>query len=105
MFTRIKRFLPGLTNVPQHNIMKLGGSATTPRACAYVYSSEDNLPPHPGSEWTRFVCIADSHSQTGYDMPPGDVLLHSGDLSSWGYPEQVMTTLKWIRGLDYLVKM
>jgi hypothetical protein len=74
-------------------------------ATARAYPRSEQLPPHPGPQWTRFVCISDNHSQTSYDLPPGDVLLHAGDLSSWGYPEQVMETLNWIEKLDYPVKM
>ncbi len=75
----------------------------TQTARAYVHSPE--LPPHPGPAWTRFVCISDTHSRTRYDLPPGDVLLHAGDLSSWGYPAQLKTTLDWIVGLNYPTKM
>ncbi|KAF5358489.1 hypothetical protein D9756_001739 [Leucocoprinus leucothites] len=107
MFKGIKCTLP---NIPylrllQRNTMKLGGSIATETACAYVYSSEGSVPPHPGPEWTRFVCVSDNHSRTLYDMPAGDVLLHSGDLSSWGYPQQVMVTLDWIKSLDYPTKI
>lgn len=75
----------------------------TDTARAYAHSAQ--LPPHPGSEWTRFVCISDNHSQTFDDLPAGDVLLHAGDMSSWGYPEQVMKVLNWVENLDYPVKM
>ncbi|KAF9452850.1 Metallo-dependent phosphatase [Macrolepiota fuliginosa MF-IS2] len=83
--------------------MHLGGSLTTESACAYAHSP--GVPPHPGPEWTRFICISDNHSRTQCDLPPGDVLLHAGDLSSWGYPAQVMKTLDWIKSLDYPTKI
>ncbi|KAJ3572801.1 hypothetical protein NP233_g2845 [Leucocoprinus birnbaumii] len=106
MFARIWRvLLLNISDLLQRNSMKLAGSITTATACAYVYSSEDSVPPHPGSEWTRFICISDNHSRTRYAMPPGDVLLHSGDLSSWGQPKQVMTTLNWIKSLNYPTKI
>ncbi|KXN90489.1 putative rhamnogalacturonate lyase C [Leucoagaricus sp. SymC.cos] len=85
--------------------MNLGDSIATETACAYVYNPEDSIPLHPGPNWTRCVCISDSHSRTNYNLPPGDVFLHAGDLSSWGYPKQVMTTLNWVRTLDYPMKM
>jgi hypothetical protein len=52
-----------------------------------VYTSvidKETVPPHPGPEWTRFVLISDTHSRTQYPVPEGDVLIHAGDLSSWG---------------------
>lgn len=62
------------------------------------------LPPHPGPGWTRFVCIADTHS-CKYPVPYGDVLLHAGDLCSWGHPSQLATTIEWLKSLDHPVKM
>ena len=61
-------------------------------------------PPHPGPAWTRFVCISDNHSET-FNVPPGDVLLHSGDLSSWGYVDQLEETIQWLIGLPHPVKV
>ncbi|KAG7095992.1 hypothetical protein E1B28_006675 [Marasmius oreades] len=56
-------------------------------------------PPHPGKGWTRFVCISDTHSNI-YTFPKGDVLLHAGDLSSWGEVEQLKQTVDWIASLE-----
>lgn len=104
MVERVKAFLQDLRHPSRLNAMQpSGGSIISETACAYVHSGA--LPPHPGPNWTRFVCISDNHSWIGYNLPPGDVLLHAGDLSSWGYPDQVMTTLNWIESLDYPVKM
>ncbi|KAF5372938.1 hypothetical protein D9758_001709 [Tetrapyrgos nigripes] len=89
---------------------------------------EGILPPHPGTEaegWTRFVCISDTHSFTAQDLfgtegsfntrlgrerlnlegivgqiPPGDILLHAGDLSSWGHLPQLRKTVDWIRSME-----
>ncbi|CAL1705372.1 unnamed protein product [Somion occarium] len=64
-----------------------------------------NPPEHPGEEWTRFVCISDTHSHTHYNVPPGDVLLHAGDLSSWGSYPQLAKTVNWLRTLPHPVKV
>ncbi|KAG0706348.1 Metallo-dependent phosphatase-like protein [Suillus ampliporus] len=64
----------------------------------------DIIPPHPGSDWTRFVCISDTHSHT-FDIPIGDVLLHAGDLSSWGSLSQLIITVEWLKSLDHPVKI
>jgi hypothetical protein len=64
----------------------------------------DIIPPHPGSDWTRFVCISDTHSHT-FHVPTGDVLLHAGDLSSWGSLSQLIITVEWLKSLDHPVKM
>lgn len=71
-----------------------------------VYTAYDpkSPPQHPGPQWTRFVCISDTHSET-FDVPPGDVLLHSGDLSKLGKYDQLKVTVDWLRGLPHRVKM
>jgi hypothetical protein len=51
-----------------------------------VYFTYDihNPPPKPSNEgqwkWTRFICISDTHCNR-FKVPPGDVLLHAGDLT------------------------
>ncbi|KAI0689442.1 Metallo-dependent phosphatase [Cytidiella melzeri] len=79
---------------------------TSESATSRVYTSYDvaHPPPHPGSAWTRFVCISDTHSVI-YKVPPGDVLLHAGDLSSWGECRQLDKTLKWLHGLRHPTKI
>jgi hypothetical protein len=55
----------------------------TPSAIIHEEYEFDKLPPKPDGNWTRFVCLSDTHSRA-FDVPPGDVLLHSGDLTSTG---------------------
>ncbi|KAI0080540.1 Metallo-dependent phosphatase [Panus rudis PR-1116 ss-1] len=74
---------------------------------ARIYTSypAHQPPPHPGEAWTRFVCISDTHSRTHYDVPDGDVLLHAGDLSSWGKYKQLRKTVNWLKELPHPVKV
>lgn len=62
-------------------------------------------PEHPGEKWTRFICLSDTHSRVHYSVPPGDVLLHAGDLSSWGHYRQLAKTVEWIQTLPHPVKV
>ncbi|KAI6039788.1 Metallo-dependent phosphatase-like protein [Pisolithus marmoratus] len=73
---------------------------------ATVYTAYDpgHPPPHPGPQWTRFICLSDTHSQT-FQVPPGDVLLHSGDLSRLGTYDQLKVTMDWLRSLPHPVKI
>lgn len=53
----------------------------------------------------RIVCIADSHgkySGTTMDLPKGDVLVHAGDLCSFGTISELATAVKWLGSLNYL---
>ncbi|KAH8096609.1 Metallo-dependent phosphatase-like protein [Cristinia sonorae] len=64
----------------------------------------NNPPPHPGPEWTRFVCISDTHSRV-FPVPPGDVLLHSGDLTNVGTYGDFEITVRWIESMPHSKKM
>lgn len=73
----------------------------------HVYSDyPPELPPErPAEGYTRFVCVSDTHSRVFSAVPPGDVLLHAGDLSRCGSPEDVQVTINWLKELDHPVKM
>jgi len=77
----------------------------TPMSHVYVEYDLRNPPPHPGNEWTRFVCISDTHSRIDFDIPDGDVLVHAGDMSSWGHFPQLLKTTKWLRSLPHPIKI
>jgi hypothetical protein len=61
-------------------------------------------PPHPGSDWTRFICLSDTHGHT-FTVPPGDVLIHAGDLSQYGSPVGLEATVTWLQSLPHPVKL
>jgi 3',5'-cyclic AMP phosphodiesterase CpdA len=61
-------------------------------------------PPKPSAAWTRFVCVSDSHGRT-FAVPPGDVLLHAGDLTNTGRLAEMRTTVEWLRELAHTHKM
>ncbi|KAF9237617.1 Metallo-dependent phosphatase-like protein [Melanogaster broomeanus] len=71
-----------------------------------VYTDYDplNPPPHPGPGYTRFVCLSDTHSAT-FDVPDGDVLLHSGDLTQLGSYDELEVTMEWLEQLTHPVKI
>ncbi|GJJ12500.1 hypothetical protein Clacol_006743 [Clathrus columnatus] len=77
-----------------------------PSSSSRVYTTYDlnNPPGRPGSDWTRFVCISDTHSRI-VPVPPGDVLLHAGDLSSHGTLRDLEITLNWLKSLPHPLKM
>ncbi|KAL1746980.1 Metallo-dependent phosphatase-like protein [Schizophyllum fasciatum] len=66
-------------------------------------SDPASLPPKEDG-YTRFVCISDTHSKKYGYIPPGDVLLHGGDLSSEGYPSRLQRTLDWLGEQPHPVK-
>ncbi|KDQ33724.1 hypothetical protein PLEOSDRAFT_1031162 [Pleurotus ostreatus PC15] len=75
-----------------------------PNQTAVVHTAYDEEPPHPGDQWTRFVCVSDTHGRKFSAIPSGDVLLHAGDLSSWGYTKHLRPTLDWLKSLPHPIK-
>lgn len=64
---------------------------------------------HASSEATRFVCISDTHNASPRDgcfkLPPGDVLIHAGDLTNQGTFGELKKTIDWIAESEYEVKI
>ncbi len=71
----------------------------------------DNIPPRPydpekpDARWTRFVCISDTHSVIDFPVPDGDILLHSGDMTTVGRVADLQKTLQWLSRLPHAAKM
>ena len=50
----------------------------------------------------RIVCLSDTHGRTAaLGVPPGDVLLHAGDLTGHGSEDEVRDALAWLAGLPH----
>ena len=47
----------------------------------------------------RVVCISDTHNQTPARLPPGDVLIHAGDLTNSGTYKELSRAAEWLRNL------
>jgi Icc-related predicted phosphoesterase len=53
---------------------------------------------------TSITFISDTHSKHAYctpDLPGGDILIHSGDMSSMGYEHELYAFLKWFSKQKY----
>jgi len=53
---------------------------------------------------TRIICISDTHNQTP-KLPPGDVLIHAGDLTNQGSYSELRKTISWIESADFEAKI
>lgn len=71
---------------------------------ATLPSLEDVAKANGGGQWTRFVCISDTHTRT-YEVPDGDVLLHGGDLTKLGKESEMKTTMEWLYEMPHKVKV
>lgn len=56
-----------------------------------------HAPPNPSTTTpnTKVVCIADTHNAQS-PLPPGDILLHAGDLSQYGSFAEIQAQLTWL---------
>jgi len=54
----------------------------------------------------RIVCVSDTHNDdpTIY-IPNADILLHAGDMTDNGTPEELEKALNWIRKLPQKLKI
>lgn len=44
----------------------------------------------------RIVCLSDTHDRTDVDIPPGDLLIHAGDLTNAGTVADIQAQLDWL---------
>ena len=54
----------------------------------------------------KVIAISDTHGQHRWlSLPPGDLIIHAGDLTKTGKREQVADFLDWFTSLDYAFKI
>lgn len=76
-----------------------GGGMANP---AVIVNSQQPCP----DGYVRIVCISDTHGMHGrLKVPPGDVLVHAGDLTNTGEKEQVHALERWLTFLPFEEKI
>lgn len=66
----------------------------------YPYSSITTM----AKQKLRIVCISDTHNQTPH-LPPGDILIHAGDLCQQGTPDEMRKAIKWLEAAKFRLKI
>ena len=63
---------------------------------ATVKTLSRKTPIHPNK--VRFVCVSDTHNRMPLqvDIPDGDILIHAGDFSMVGEPEEIVSFNEWL---------
>ncbi|RDA93505.1 hypothetical protein CP533_3966 [Ophiocordyceps camponoti-saundersi (nom. inval.)] len=55
---------------------------------------------------TRIVCISDTHNcAASIKLPPGDVLIHAGDLTNQGSRSELSRAVSWLEAADFEAKI
>jgi len=69
---------------------------------------EENLTKNGDEDQIRLVCISDTHCQADTmlePVPPGDILIHSGDFTNYGRKEEVEKFNQWLGTLPHRHKI
>lgn len=83
-------------NLPYHNLRRLASQ---------IISLAPQVKPVAVTDTSiKVVCISDTHNSQP-DLPPGDLLLHAGDLTEWGSFEEVQAQLKWLSSQPHTHKV
>lgn len=53
----------------------------------------------------KVVCLSDTHGETVPNVPPGDLLIHAGDLAREGTASEIQAQLDWLESLPHTHKV
>lgn len=72
----------------------------------YIYSfllvlRGPSFHPHPLTSRIRLVAISDTHTHKPASIPPGDVLIHAGDLTNQGTVAEIQEQVDWLASLPH----
>lgn len=73
------------------------------RTASTTSSRPAPLPPRDRRK-LRIVCISDTHN-TQLHLPPGDVLIHAGDMTNQGSYSELKKAVEWIGRAEHEVKI
>ncbi|KAJ4324753.1 hypothetical protein N0V94_001151 [Neodidymelliopsis sp. IMI 364377] len=57
--------------------------------------------PTPSQPPVRVVCISDTHNHILDDVPPGDILIHAGDMTNDGSVAEIQKQIDWLSSLPH----
>ncbi|KAK2740952.1 hypothetical protein FQN57_005956 [Myotisia sp. PD_48] len=96
--------------VSRPHVIKLPGQRRRRYAKKLLQLHPLNSPPPPTSSQCsssiplRIICISDTHN-TQLDLPPGDLLIHAGDLTENGSFDEIQTQLDWLASQSHQHKL
>lgn len=74
-----------------------------------ILSSHLNLNPPAQRKKLRVVCVSDTHNSSPlngqFKVPPGDVLIHAGDMTNQGSHSELRKAVEWIGRCEHEVKI
>lgn len=74
-----------------------------------ILSSHLNLNSPAQRKKLRIVCVSDTHNSSPlngqFKVPPGDVLIHAGDMTNQGSHSELQKAVEWIGKCEHEVKI
>ncbi|MCJ1482484.1 hypothetical protein MMC06_002650 [Schaereria dolodes] len=70
-----------------------------------VYLRGPPLLPTPETSRISIVCISDTHTLVPNSVPPGDILIHAGDLTNLGTASEIQAHISWLSSLPHTHKI
>ncbi|KAL6703333.1 hypothetical protein ACN47E_009751 [Coniothyrium glycines] len=68
---------------------------------AYYFITYLRSTPTPTQPPIRVVCISDTHGQVPEHVPPGDILIHAGDMTNDGSVAEIQAQIDWLTSLPH----
>lgn len=68
---------------------------------AYYLITSLRSAPKPCQPLIRVVCISDTHTHVPQGVPPGDVLIHAGDMTNAGSVAEIQRQVDWLAALPH----
>lgn len=69
-----------------------------------IYEWRHTIPAQPLTDSVSVVCVSDTHNSQP-EIPPGDILIHAGDLTQSGSFEELQAALDWLRSQPHPHKL
>lgn len=88
-------------------LARIAYQACLPRPSVPALLDQDDPQTEASSERARIVCISDTHSHQAHlpPLPPGDVLIHAGDLTNTGTTRELDAALAWLHAAPHAHKI
>ena len=66
----------------------------------FLYLRGPSYTPPPNTQPIKVVCISDTHCQSPLSfLPPGDILIHAGDLTNLGSLSEIQRQIDWLKSI------
>ncbi|KAK8051423.1 metallophosphoesterase domain-containingprotein [Apiospora rasikravindrae] len=73
--------------------------------CILLWLRGSSVKPPRNRPPIKVVCLSDTHGDIVPNVPPGDLLIHAGDLTRGGTSLEIQTQINWLKSLPHTHKV